>query len=29
MAMARSTATQHMSFEWVKWRAGPRISQMP
>ena len=26
---ARSKATQAMTFEWVKWRRGPRTSQMP
>ena len=26
---ARSNATQHMTFECVKWRRGPRTSQMP
>jgi hypothetical protein len=27
--MARSSATQAMTFECVKWRFGPRTSQMP
>ena len=27
--MARSKATQAMTFEWVKWRGWPRISQIP
>ena len=27
--MARSTATQAITLEWVKWRRGPRTSQMP
>ena len=27
--MARSMATQAMTLEWVKWRRGPRTSQMP
>ncbi len=26
---ARSNATQAITFEWVKWRRGPRTSQMP
>ena len=26
---ARSKATQAMTFEWVKWRRGPRTSQIP
>ena len=25
----RSSATQHITLEWVKWRRGPRTSQMP
>ena len=27
--MARSMATQAITLEWVKWRRGPRTSQMP
>ena len=27
--MARSSATQAITLEWVKCRRGPRISQMP
>ena len=26
---ARSNATHAITFDWVKWRCGPRISQMP
>lgn len=27
--MARSSATQHITFEWTKCRGSPRTSQMP
>ncbi len=27
--MARSMATQAITLEWVKWRRGPRTSQIP
>ena len=29
LAMARSSATQAITFEWVKCRRPPRVSQMP